>query len=69
MNYQTQLRKVEKSVKPLLAALLWSAVLLGGATGCSAVRNYSVTSYQGPIPLEDTRYLGQGPRSTPAYTR
>ena len=33
------------------------AVVVGFSTGCNSVKNYSIRSYQGPLPLEDYRYV------------
>lgn len=67
MNYQSNsLKRNDKSVRSTLLLFLFSAILLVGVTGCSCVKNYSVNSYQGPIPIEDTKYLDHGQVGTAA---
>lgn len=38
-------------------------------TGCTAVQNYSLRSYQGPLPLEDYRYINPEGYGVPAGMR
>ena len=37
-------------------------------TGCTSVKNYSIRSYQGPIPLGDYRYVDQESYGVPTPT-
>lgn len=41
------------------------AVLLLGTTGCDSIREYSVNSYQGVLPMQDSR-LSRGLTAGPA---
>jgi hypothetical protein len=38
-------------------------------TGCTAVQNYSIRSYQGPLPLEDYRYINPEAYGVPLSSR
>ena len=38
-------------------------------TGCTAVQNYSIRSYQGPPPLEDYRYVNPDAYGVPTAAR
>ena len=33
------------------------AFLMLASTGCESVKNYSINSYQGPLPMDDYRYI------------
>lgn len=52
---------------------LISWVLLGVVamvfTGCTSVQNYSLRSYQGPLPLEDYRYINTEAYGVPTGLR
>jgi hypothetical protein len=50
--------------KTILLLAVAAAGLL--ASGCDSIRNYSVRSYQGPLPLTEYRYLETPPPSLPA---
>ena len=38
-------------------------------TGCSAVENYSIRSYQGPMPMKDYRYVNPEAYGVPLTAR
>jgi hypothetical protein len=38
-------------------------------TGCTAVQNYSLRSYQGPLPIEDYRYVNPEAYGVPLSAR
>jgi len=40
-----------------LLGLFAAAVFCSFLTGCNAVQNYSLQSYQGPLPMSDYRYV------------
>jgi hypothetical protein len=42
------------------------SLMLGG---CSAVQNYSIKSYQGPLPMEDYRHINPEAYGVPVTTR
>jgi hypothetical protein len=33
------------------------AFLMLASTGCESVKNYSINSYQGPLPMNDYQYI------------
>ena len=45
------------------------ALVAGFSIGCNAVKNYSVRSYQGPLPLEDYRYMQEETYGVPLSLR
>jgi hypothetical protein len=38
-------------------------------TGCSSIQNYSIRSYQGPLPMEDYRSINPVAYGIPVATR
>lgn len=43
--------------------------VVGLSTGCNAIKNYSIRSYQGPLPLEDYRYMHEESYGVPLSLR
>jgi hypothetical protein len=52
--------------KKSLAPVLLMFAVLGILTGCAAVQNYSLRSYQGPLPMQDYRYVNAEAYGVPA---
>ena len=38
-------------------------------TGCGTIENYSLRSYQGPLPMEDYRHINPDAYGVPVTTR
>ena len=64
-NHRTKASRMIKKVLGL-AALLAACVAL---TGCTAIQNYSLRSYQGPLPIEDYRYVNPETYGVPTVSR
>jgi hypothetical protein len=44
-------------IRKLVVRTIFCAALLGVLSGCTSVTNYSLRSYQGPLPLDDYRFV------------
>lgn len=62
---KTGTSRMRKQVLGLLAL----AVLCFAFTGCSTVQNYSIRSYQGPLPMEDYPYINPEAYGLPTVAR
>lgn len=49
----------------------WALLVLvaGLFSGCTSVKNYSIRSYQGPLPLEDYKYMDEESYGVPLSLR
>jgi hypothetical protein len=56
-NDGNEVRSTPTMIRKLVVRAVFSAVLLGVFAGCTATTNYSLRSYQGPLPLEDYRFV------------
>lgn len=56
-------------MKKQIFALALLAVAGFILSGCTAVRNYSLRSYQGPLPMEDYRHVDPDSYGIPTTAR